>query len=240
MCIVVCMLRDRQKSILEAAIREHIRTARPVASQEIIERVRPPVSPATIRSEMLALDEEGYLEQPYTSAGRVPTDKGYRFFVDHLIVHPVLNKMEEQKLDDAFDVDAIDEFIKHLSREAAKISGAFAAVGAFDDGMFYDNGLTEILDEPEFEEAASLRTFGRLVDLLDEAVPKLFMKYEIKREAMFIGSENPLREAQDYAMTISRWYHPEGFEGFVAMVGPKRTRYDKHKAIVKYLEKTKG
>lgn len=230
------MLKERQKSILEAAILEHIRTARPVASQEIMASVRPPVSSATIRGEMLVLDEEGYLEQPHTSAGRVPTDKGYRFFVDHLIMCPVLNKTEERKMDDAFDTGEIDEFIKRLSHEVAAISGAFAAVGAFGDDMFYDNGLTEILDEPEFEEATSMRSFGRLVDLLDDAVPELFVKYDIEREAMFIGGENPLREARDYAMTISRWHHPEGFEGFVAMVGPKRTRYEKHKAIVKYLE----
>lgn len=214
---------------------EHIRTARPVASQELMEKVKPPVSPATIRSEMQTLDAAGYLEQPHTSAGRIPTDKGYRFFVDHLIEHSALNKNEERKLDDAFCVKGIDDFIKHFSKEVAEISGAFAAVGVFDEDFFYDTGLKEILDEPEFEDAGSLRSFGRLADLLDEAVPKLFQKYQIEAEAMFIGAENPLHEARNYAMTVSRWRHPGGFEGFVAMVGPRRTQYKKHVAILHYL-----
>ncbi|MBI2056138.1 MAG: DeoR family transcriptional regulator [Candidatus Sungbacteria bacterium] len=231
------MLKDRQKSILEAAILEHIRTARPVASQEIMECLRLGVSPATIRSEMQTLDEEGYLEQPHTSAGRVPTDKGYRFFVDNVIEQSMLEKGEKRKMDEVFNAKEVDEFIKYLSRSVAEISGVFAAVGAFDDDVFYDNGLAEILDEPEFKEASSIRAFSRLVDLLDETIPELFRAHDIEEEAMFIGSENPLHEARDYAMTVSRWHHPEGFEGFVAMVGPKRTHYEKHMAIVRYLEK---
>ena len=78
------MLKERQKSILNAAIREYIHTARPVASRDLVRKFQLGVSPATVRNEMLSLNELGYLEQPHTSAGRIPTDQGYRFFVDNL------------------------------------------------------------------------------------------------------------------------------------------------------------
>ena len=74
----------RKATILEAVVVEHIGTAQPVGSSVVAASADLDVSPATVRSEMVTLEREGYLAQPHTSAGRVPTDKGYRYFVDHL------------------------------------------------------------------------------------------------------------------------------------------------------------
>jgi heat-inducible transcriptional repressor len=74
----------RKAAILEAVVAEHIKTAQPVGSSSVASSVDLAVSPATVRAEMVTLEREGFLVQPHTSAGRVPTDKGYRFFVDHL------------------------------------------------------------------------------------------------------------------------------------------------------------
>jgi heat-inducible transcriptional repressor len=74
----------RKATILEAVVIEHVDTAQPVGSTSVASSADLAVSPATVRSEMVALEREGYLAQPHTSAGRVPTDKGYRYFVDHL------------------------------------------------------------------------------------------------------------------------------------------------------------
>jgi len=77
-------LDPRKATILEAVVKEHIETAQPVGSSSVAANANLGVSPATVRSEMVSLEREGYLAQPHTSAGRVPTDKGYRYFVDHL------------------------------------------------------------------------------------------------------------------------------------------------------------
>jgi heat-inducible transcriptional repressor len=76
------MLDERKAAILRAVVEEYIETAQPVGSQAIAPAVK--ASPATVRNEMAALEQEGYLQQPHTSAGRVPTERGYRFFVDGL------------------------------------------------------------------------------------------------------------------------------------------------------------
>ena len=78
------MLDDRKAAILSAVVQEYIATAHPVGSTHIADAPGVRVSSATVRNEMAVLEQEGYLIQPHTSAGRVPTDKGYRFFVDHL------------------------------------------------------------------------------------------------------------------------------------------------------------
>ena len=77
-------LDPRKAAILEAVVTEHIGTAQPVGSGSIASNERVGVSPATVRSEMVALERDGFLAQPHTSAGRIPTDRGYRYFVDHL------------------------------------------------------------------------------------------------------------------------------------------------------------
>ena len=78
------MQEDRRLAVLRAIVEDYVATEEPVGSKALVERHGLNVSPATIRNDMAALEEEGYLAQPHTSAGRVPTDKGYRLFVDRL------------------------------------------------------------------------------------------------------------------------------------------------------------
>ena len=229
------MLQDRQKSILGAVIEAYVRTARPVASRDLARHRDLDLSPATIRSELLELDDEGYIAQPHTSAGRVPTDRGYRFFVDHLLTDEGLTLREEQAIADAFRISGAEAFVKELSRTVSRLSGAFAAAGLDDDDVFYETGFSEMLEEPEFESAARARAFGRLADLMDEGIRDLLRDFDGKSPdtRMFIGRENPWRPARDYTMTIACWEHPRGFRGFVSMLAPTRTDYRKHKAVAR-------
>jgi len=93
----------RRAAILEAVVTEYIGTAEPVGSSHVASAPGVQVSPATVRSEMVALEREGYLVQPHTSAGRIPTDKGYRFFVDHLTAPGVLGPSQRRQVSQFFD-----------------------------------------------------------------------------------------------------------------------------------------
>jgi heat-inducible transcriptional repressor len=96
------MLDDRKAAILRAVVAEYIETAQPVGSQHVARQPNLSVSPATVRNEMAVLEREGYLAQPHTSAGRIPTDKGYRFFVDHLSAPGPLDPSQRQQVKDFF------------------------------------------------------------------------------------------------------------------------------------------
>ncbi|HVB90553.1 MAG TPA: heat-inducible transcriptional repressor HrcA [Acidimicrobiales bacterium] len=96
-------LNERRAAILEAVVTQYIGTAEPVGSSHVATAPGVQVSPATVRSEMVALEREGYLAQPHTSAGRIPTDKGYRFFVDHLTEPGVLGPAQLQRVTQFFD-----------------------------------------------------------------------------------------------------------------------------------------
>ena len=96
------MLDDRKAAILRAVVSEYIETAQPVGSQHVTRQSGLAVSPATVRNEMAVLEREGYLTQPHTSAGRIPTDKGYRFFVDHLAAPGPLDPAQRQRVQQFF------------------------------------------------------------------------------------------------------------------------------------------
>jgi heat-inducible transcriptional repressor len=96
-------LNGRRAAILEAVVTEYIGTAEPVGSSHVANAPGVQVSSATVRSEMVALEQDGYLVQPHTSAGRIPTDKGYRFFVDHLTAPGVLGPIQRKQVSLFFD-----------------------------------------------------------------------------------------------------------------------------------------
>lgn len=225
------MLKERQQIILEAIIREYIQSAKPISSAEILEDLDLNISPATVRSEMLKLDELGFLEQPHTSAGRVPTDRGYRFFVDHALDDVLLDRSERNRIRELFTHDMPDVFARECSRTIAHITRTFTAIG-IDDDMLTDRGFTEILDEPEFQDIKDVKQFGKLIDLLDEDMQSLV---EDDEEKILIGGENPMKEARPYTMMITHWTHPKGFKGFIALVGPRRMDYQKNISLIRYI-----
>jgi heat-inducible transcriptional repressor len=124
-------LTDRQREILDIVVREHVATAHPVGSDAVCQRCRLGVSPATIRNEFAALNEQGYLTQPHTSAGRIPTAKGYRYFVEQLMEESELPLQEQLLIRHQFHQITMDlgEWMKlaaavlaHVSRSAALIA----------------------------------------------------------------------------------------------------------------------
>jgi heat-inducible transcriptional repressor len=125
-------LDQRKAAILEAVVSEYIGTAQPVGSQHVARASGINVSSATIRSEMVALEHEGYLIQPHTSAGRIPTDKGYRFFVDHLAEPGVLGPAQRHKVRRFFDQvhGEMEELLERTSGLLSELTACAAVVVA--------------------------------------------------------------------------------------------------------------
>lgn len=111
-------LGDRKRLILQAIIEDYINTAEPVGSRTISKKYLTSTSPATIRNEMADLEEMGYIEQPHTSAGRIPSDKGYRLYVDNMMEQQAINKSQNDMIKKEFTdtLGEIDRLIKHASK----------------------------------------------------------------------------------------------------------------------------
>ena len=123
------MQEDRRLAVLRAIVEDYVSTEEPVGSKALVERHGLGVSPATVRNDMAALEEEGYITQPHTSAGRVPTDKGYRLFVDRLTTVKTLSGAERRAittfLDGAVDLDDVVQrsvrLLSQLTRQVAVV-----------------------------------------------------------------------------------------------------------------------
>src|SRR6478609_7790078 len=123
------MVEDRKLAVLRAIVEDYVATQEPVGSKALVDRHRLGVSPATVRNDMAALEEEGFITQPHTSAGRIPTDKGYRLFVDRLTTLKPMSTPEKRAiaslLDGAVDLDDVVQrsvrLLSQLTRQVAVV-----------------------------------------------------------------------------------------------------------------------
>lgn len=212
---------DRQKLILDKLIEEYIVSAQPVSSQSLEEKYNFGFSPATIRSEMSKLTEAGYLSQPHTSAGRVPSDKGYRFYVNNLLSEKRAEKPDLREMPDLAKEDEI-QLLQSITKDLADSSSALAFT--FSDKVFWKDGWNRIFKEPEFRESDLLETFTDFLDDFERDIQDFELGSEMK---VFIGRENPFNDIKDFSIIISQCNFPKKEKGYLGIVGPKRMAYEK-------------
>jgi len=231
------MLTDRQKRILSTVVKEYTETAVPVGSKHIAGKYGFNLSPATIRAEMNKLENKGYLFQPHASAGRIPTDKGYRYFVEEIMPDRELSRAEQKKLQT--ELLKLKAKNTRLTRTAAKLlaslSGNLAISGLEDE--FYDFGMRELLEEPEFQKIDDLCRLTEALDFIDERVNRLIKNLRDNEVKIFIGKENPIKEISSCSMMISPYETKSGERGILALIGPKRMKYAKNKSLIEYVKK---
>jgi heat-inducible transcriptional repressor len=169
-------LTARQTQILKALIDEYIDTASAVGSEPLDKKYNLGISPATIRNEMVALTKAGYLKQLHTSAGRVPTPKAMKFYIDQLMEEKQMSladevKAKEEVWDSRKNLDALLEEATHALAEQTKS----LAVAATDEGKVWHAGHANIFSNPEFED---LHACADLFSFLDEAerIQELFFQ----------------------------------------------------------------
>ena len=235
-------MNQRQEKILECVIEEYTSTALPIGSKILVEKYKIKASPATIRNEMAELEEEGYLYQPHISAGRIPTDKGYRYFVEELMKDRELSKREQIKLQE--ELLKLKAQNMRLSRTSAKllsgITGNLAISGILDKDEFDDFGMRDLLSEPEFQKLDDVCRLAETMDYIDEMFDKIVLEMKEGETKIFIGAENPIGKISNCSMIVSPYKLSNGQRGVLALIGPKRMKYAKNKSLIEYIKKILG
>lgn len=213
-------LTPRQYKLLEAIVEQYAEVASPVGSS-LLSRVFN-VSSATIRAEMAELERKGYIKQPHTSAGRVPTDKGYRHYVNRVQEQPLIENsrgtralsarvsdggLPEQTIKNA--VDTLVELTHNLG---------IATIGS----QLYMSGLSNLFGQPEFMNKGQVQEVARLLDNLEpwlrEAAPN-------EPLSVYIGRENPIGGSAGCSLIISRFRSPYSDHSYIGVLGPTRQSY---------------
>jgi len=231
-------MNNRQEKILAAVVEEYTETAIPVGSEIILEKYDFKVSSATIRNDMVKLEKEGLLHQPHVSAGRIPTDKGYRYFVEKIMPEQKLSLADQKKLQT--EILKLRAQKTRLTRTTAKLlaslSGSLALSGIKNDIVEF--GMRELLENPEFKNIDEFSKMAEALDYLDENVDAILKKVKEGETKIFIGKENPIKEiSESSSMVVSTYKTKSGEKAVLALIGPKRMKYAKNKSLLDYMKK---
>ena len=244
-------LTKRQKDILFAIIEEYAEVATPVGSVTLAKLFD--VSSATIRAEMGRLEELGLITHPHTSAGRIPTDAGYRLYVNSLTESGATQTSEgisrQEMLPTAPMRLLADPFLEKIDRlfDARVIANTRADIairGAVDslveltgnlglatiDGQLYLSGISHLFMQPEFLDNTRVQQVAKLLDNLE---PWLRETAPGEPLNIFIGAENPIGKAAEMSLIISKFRSPYSNNSYIGVLGPTRQNYGRVMALVR-------
>lgn len=227
------MLNQRRKLILEAIVKYFTNTAAPVGSHSLKAKFN--VSSATIRSEMSALEKEGLIYQPHTSAGRVPTEVGYRFFVDELIDPKIEKKRVQKRFSEIQEqyfrmkaVETVYDIVSMLSEVTQDI--AFATIP--ENNRTYYMGLSNLLKQPEFVQDMSQAS--KVIEIMERGFLSVLKDLSIDDKIrIFIGKENIVSNIQSCSMLAVK-YNCNGYPGVIGILGPMRMDYSFNIAALEF------
>ena len=242
---------ERQHAILNQIVEEYAETAAPVGSMMMAKLFN--VSPATIRAEMARLEALGLIAQPHTSAGRIPTDAGYRYYVNNLVGDEIT---DDKGCIDTFDGTKGEAERKLLERGAHAIrvrissqSQTDAAIRRAVDalveltgnlglatigGQLYLSGISRLFTQPEFVDTRRVQSVAKLLDNLEP-----WLRETAPGEALniFIGHENPIGKNSEVSLIISKFRSPFSDSSYIGVLGPTRQNYSRVMSLVRYTGK---
>ncbi|HEX4104239.1 MAG TPA: hypothetical protein VHZ04_02045 [Candidatus Paceibacterota bacterium] len=224
---------ERSARILEAAIQGYITSGEPVSSGWLFEHYDFGIKPAMIRLELDSLEEDGYLAQPYHSAGRVPTDLGYEFFAKRaLALGDTRPAMAGPTLRELFEERAWPDLLARLSAELGMLS--IAADRARE--MVYKAGLEALVAQLNLEDVRDRETLRAAIhdfERVDERLPRAAEKMG-EGPQVFIGKKSPVTRSEGLSV-IGGNYHTGNTTIAIFAIGPKRMDYKKVIRIFKGL-----
>jgi heat-inducible transcriptional repressor len=212
---------DRQKQILRAIVEQYAEVAVPVGSSLLAKVFG--VSSATIRAEMAELERLGFIAQPHTSAGRVPTDKGYRLYVNSLaeeLEAPLERRGERALSARVQDAGLPERTIRNAVDTLVELTHnlGIATIG----DQLYMSGLSNLFGQPEFMQTGQVQQVAQLLDNLE---PWLRETAPNQPLSVYIGRENPVGGNAGCSLIISRFVSPYSDRSYIGVLGPTRQNY---------------
>jgi len=223
-------MNERRKFILDTIIKEHINTGAPVGSGVLVNKYKLDISPATVRNEMASLEDEGYIRQPHTSAGRIPTEKAYNLYIEDLAIKKLKQKEEELLKKSLTTRD--EPGFKHVAKVMAQISGVAIFWSDQEQDLRY-TGISNLFHQPEFSQVDLICDISEVIDEMEEAVSRAVATLD-NGEKIMIGSDNPF--SKDCG-TILVKYKKGNEVGMFGILGPMRMDYEKNLELIRYVIK---
>lgn len=231
------MISDRQTKIIKAIVEEYTQTAEPVGSEGLEKKYELGISPATIRNEMADLEKLGFLKKPHTSAGRIPTSKAIKFYINQLMKEKELSVTEEvaakRKIWDYRHKR--EKLLQETARELAKQTHIIG-ITMTEEGDLYHAGYANILDLPEFYDIDVTRTVLSMLDEFSLMKEILMRATEEESPHVLIGEELGTEFLEPCSFVFTDFKTPT-FSGKLGVIGPNRLDYPAVIPLVRYFGK---
>ena len=215
----------RKDNLLKYILKEHLRTAEPVGSGLLVDKLS--VSSATIRNEMAELEKDGYIFQPHTSAGRLPSEKAYKYYLDQFFKPKKIAKNTETELLNIGKHDDDLQKVKQVAKNLAQLSNETIYI-AFGKNNFFYTGIANLFNQPEFCNLDLVHSLSDVIDCMDDIINKHFDKLQ-KNLQILVGKDNPFISN---ASTIVGPFEFKGQVGIMGLLGPMRMDYEANHALV--------
>ena len=234
-------IETRRKQILETVITEYIEHALPISSEFLKNECALDVSPATIRMDLVELTKDGFLQKTHISSGRVPTDKGYRFFVDSFFdsdMDMVISRMLKEFNIIFGEMNDISRLSHKLATDLAATSNNLSIVCFGGNDIIWKEGWEQVIKAPEFKDATHLKSFVGFVNDFENKFKEIDFK-EGERVKIFIGKESPVSKKEFSAVVgQSQKKKNKQEQPKFAILGPKRMNFKKNIALINSLIET--
>ncbi|HNW56030.1 MAG TPA: DeoR family transcriptional regulator [bacterium] len=222
-------MESRADLILKLLTEDYIQTAVPVASQYLVDKYQLDFSPATVRNDLAYLEETGYIIQPHTSAGRIPTEAAYRLLAESIKAGQPSNQ-SRKAIDPA--MDNFSESWKQLAKTLAQITNS-AVFWSFHRYNSYYTGLSGLLSQPEFRQLSMVYDISQVIDSLEEIIDGFFNE-TADEPTILIGQESPFG---DFSSTILTKYRFGQNIGLFGLLSPLRTNYQNNLNLIAYVHR---
>lgn len=221
-------MEKRSQEILLTLIREHIKTAQPVGSEVLVSKYKLGVSSATIRNELAALEKDGFIAQPHTSAGRIPTALGYSVWLANL--KPKKISTEELHDFEKLFNDVSEDGCKIIAKNVAQLAHA-SVFWAFNRRNYYHTGISNLLTQPEFVGSNLIYDISAVVDRMEDVIAEHFDCFNEGVEVL-LGDDNPF---SNICGAVVLKYRHGVVSGVVGLLAPLRQDYEKNISIMNLL-----
>ncbi len=228
---MVTMMTERKQFLLETIIKEHIKTAQPVSSGMLVTKYKLGISPATVRNEMIELEDDGLIYQPHTSAGRLPTAAAYRLFSQEILKNKKIKNLkesEESLLNQLFFKDEVN--LRKTARAISELAGA-SVFWAFHKNDLYYTGLSQLFTQPEFKQTSAICDVSNIIDRMEEIIDDIFEEISLG-EQVLVGEDNPFG---NFLSTILVKYKNQDAHGLFGILGPMRMDYHRNLALARFI-----
>lgn len=220
---------ERKQLILLTLIKEYIKTAQPISSGFLVEKYKLGISSATARSEMADLEDLGYIFQPHTSAGRIPTEKAYRYYVENHVIDKKNKEADFKNLKN--NLTNSEEDLKKIAKAMADISKN-AVFWAFHKNNLYYTGISNLFTQPEFKQSEIICDVSVIIDRMEEIIADIFDDLNDGQD-IYIGEKNPFG---NFLSTVLLKYNHNNQVGVVGVLGPMRMDYEKNLSLINFLK----